>query len=159
MNKEVIGRFIAECRCKKEMTQVELSEKINISSSTISKWENGKSLPEVSIMPKLCEELDITVNELISGERIEDKNYIKKAEDNLLKLKRMAESNNQILHKLKVLIQAMCIVSFIVMTIIGLIAKTEVLYKGILIGTGIIVLIIGICFTLIIEKEIDKKHK
>lgn len=157
MNKEIIGNFIAECRNKKELTQAELSERIKVSNSTISKWEKGKSLPEVSIMPRLCQELDITVNELISGERINDRDYIEKAEANLLNLKKLEESNNQILQKLKIIIQVICIIAFIVMTLIGLIAKAELLYKEILIISGIIVLITGIYFSIKIDKEIGKK--
>lgn len=156
MNKELIGKFIAECRKNKNLTQAQLSEKLSVSNSLISKWENGKSLPEVSLMPKLCKELDITVNELISGETIEDENYIKKAEDNLLILKKMEESNNRILTKLKVLIQVICTIAFIVMTFIGLIAKTELLYRFILIGTGVLALIIEIIYSVKINKEVNK---
>lgn len=155
MNKEKIGKFISECRNNKNISQKALGELIKVSSSTISKWENGKSLPEVSIMPKLCTELDITVNELISGEKIDDKNYIKKAEDNLLYLKELEEKNNKVLQRLKVIIQVICIVIFIVLTLLGLIAQTDTVSKFILIGTGIVVLIIGICFSLVIKKEIN----
>lgn len=155
MNKEKIGKFISECRKNKNISQKELGELIKVSSSSISKWENGKSLPEVSIMPKLCTELDITINELISGEKIDDKNYIKKAEDNLLFLKELEEKNNKVLQRLKTIIQVICIVIFIILTLLGLIAQTELISKFILIGTGIAILIIGICFSIIIKKELN----
>lgn len=157
MNKEVIGNFIGECRAHNNLTQTELGEKINVSKSTISNWENGKSLPEVSIMPKLCEALNITVNELISGERIDDKNYIKKAEANLLKLRKQEEANNRVLSGLKTLIQIICTMAFIIMTAIGFIIKTAAIYRVILILTGGLIFIINICYTVKIDKEINRR--
>lgn len=70
MNQEKIGKFIAKCRANRNMTQIELAEKLNITDRAISKWENGRGLPEPSLMLELCKELDITVNELLSGEKI-----------------------------------------------------------------------------------------
>ena len=70
MNQESIGKFIAACRKEKGLTQVQLSEKLNITNRAVSKWETGKSCPDASIMLELCDILGITVNELLSGERI-----------------------------------------------------------------------------------------
>ena len=67
MNQENIGKFISKERKNKELTQKELADKLNISEKTISKWECGKGLPEVSLMQPLCKELDISVNELLNG--------------------------------------------------------------------------------------------
>ena len=67
MNQENIGKFISKERKNKELTQKELADKLNISEKTISKWECGKGLPEVSLMQALCKELDISVNELLNG--------------------------------------------------------------------------------------------
>ena len=86
MNQEAIGKFISTCRKDKGFTQVQLAEKLNISNRAVSKWETGKSCPDASIMLKLCDILDITVNELLSGERISMENYRKKAEENLIQL-------------------------------------------------------------------------
>ena len=91
MNQEKIGRFIAECRKKNNMTQSQLAEKLNITDRAISKWENGKSMPDSSIMLDLCSELKISVNELLSGEMIGMNNYDKRAEENLLKLNKSNE--------------------------------------------------------------------
>lgn len=88
MNQEAIGKFIAACRKEKNLTQMQLAEKLNITNRTVSKWETGKSCPDVSIMMKLCDILGITVNELLSAERISMENYQKKAEENLMELKR-----------------------------------------------------------------------
>jgi Predicted transcription factor, homolog of eukaryotic MBF1 len=86
MNQEAIGKFISNCRKDKGLTQMQLAEKLNITNRAVSKWETGKSCPDVSIMLELCDILEITVNELLSGERISMENYQKKAEENLIEL-------------------------------------------------------------------------
>ena len=93
MNQVDIGKFIANCRKEKQLTQVELAEKLNITDRAVSKWETGKSMPDSSIMLELCEILGITVNELLSGERLPMENYDKKAEENLIALKQKNEVN------------------------------------------------------------------
>lgn len=84
MNQEKIGKFIASCRKRQNLTQEKLAEKLNISYKTVSKWECGKGLPDVSIMQDLCKILNITLNELFIGEKIADDNYKEVADDNLL---------------------------------------------------------------------------
>ena len=91
MNQESIGKFIAACRKEKGLTQVQLSEKLNITNRAVSKWETGKSCPDASIMLELCDILGITVNELLSGERITMENYQKMAEENLVDLQSKKE--------------------------------------------------------------------
>lgn len=70
MEQEMIGKFISACRKEKGLTQMQLAEKLNITNRAVSKWETGKSMPDVSLMLDLCNILGITVNELLSGERI-----------------------------------------------------------------------------------------
>ena len=89
MDQEKIGKFIAECRKNKNMTQADLAEKLNITDRAISKWETGKGMPDSSIMLELCERLDISVNELLSGKTINADDYNKKAENNLLEFKKL----------------------------------------------------------------------
>lgn len=84
MNQQKIGKFIQERRKVKELTQVELAEKLGVSNRTISKWENGNSLPDYSMFNDLCNELDITINELLSGEKLTKDNYQKKLEENFV---------------------------------------------------------------------------
>ena len=79
MNLEKIGKFISECRKEKGLTQEQLAERLFISNRAISKWERGICLPDASTMLPLCKILGISVNELLSGEMINDKNYDKKA--------------------------------------------------------------------------------
>ncbi len=80
------GRFIKLLRTEKQLTQREIAEKLNISEKTVSKWETGNGLPEVSLMLPLCEILEISVNELLSGERLDTEKYYEKAEENILTL-------------------------------------------------------------------------
>ncbi len=91
MEQVKVGKFIAKCRKNKNMTQAELAEKLNITDRAISKWETGKGMPDSSIMLELCNELDITVNELLSGEVIKMETYNQKAEENLLEMKKQIE--------------------------------------------------------------------
>lgn len=93
MNQEEIGRFIAKCRKGKNLTQAQLAEKLNITDRAVSKWETGKSMPDSSIMLEVCEILGVTVNELLSGEKIDMENLEKKADENLIALKRKDENN------------------------------------------------------------------
>ena len=89
MDQIKIGRFIAECRKKNNLTQMQLAEKLNITDRVISKWENGRSMPDSSIMLELCKELKITVNALLSGEMIKVDEYKKTTEELLLEMSKM----------------------------------------------------------------------
>lgn len=93
MNQTEIGKFIAKCRKEKKLTQAQVAEKLNITDRAVSKWETGKSMPDSSIMLELCKILGITVNELLSGEEIDMESYEKKADENLIALKRKDENN------------------------------------------------------------------
>lgn len=84
MDQSKIGKFIAECRKDNKLTQEQLAEKLGVTSKSISRWENGKTMPDLSLMRPLCDILDITMNELISGERIDKKEYQKKSEENII---------------------------------------------------------------------------
>ena len=93
MNQIDTGRFIASCRKEKGLTQAQLAEKLNITDRAVSKWETGKCMPDSSIMLELCNILDVTVNELLSGERIEMNNYEEKVNENLIEFKKKDENN------------------------------------------------------------------
>ena len=102
MDQIKIGEFIASCRKDQGMTQAVLAEKLGISDRAVSKWETGKSLPDAGIMLKLCELLNINVNELLSGEKIMTEAYNKKAEENLLAMRQeVVEKNRQLRKKLQ----------------------------------------------------------
>ncbi len=135
MNQTEIGIFIARCRKEQKLTQAQLAEKLNITDRAVSKWETGKSMPDSSIMLDLCAILGITVNELLSGEKIEMKPYEKsksasqinftssapqtrtngeisyytqKAEENLLALKQQEENSLSKNRILAILFSAAC---------------------------------------------------
>lgn len=89
------GKFIAEARRAQNLTQRQLADKLAISDKTVSKWECGKGLPEVSLMLPLCEILQIGVNDLLSGEKLAEENYRKKAEENLMNLMQENAENKE----------------------------------------------------------------
>ena len=95
MDQVKIGKFISDARKAKGYTQKQLSELLGISDKTISKWECGNGFPEASLLLPLCNELEITVNELLTGERISQQNYKKKAEENMVNMIREKEENKQ----------------------------------------------------------------
>ena len=95
MDQVKIGKFISNERKAKGYTQKQLSELLAISDKTISKWECGNGFPEASLLLPLCNELEITVNELLTGERISQQNYKKKAEENMVNMIREKEENKQ----------------------------------------------------------------
>ena len=95
MNQIKIGRFIAECRKKANLTQMQLAEKLGITDKAISKWERGMAMPDTSIMLELCDILSISVNELISGEKIDMENNNRKNEQLLLDMAKELEKKNK----------------------------------------------------------------
>ena len=84
MNPIKIGQFIASLRKEQNMTQLELASKIGVTDRAISKWENGRGLPDISLIIPLCEALSISVNELLCGERIVTEDITKKSEENII---------------------------------------------------------------------------
>ena len=95
MDQIKIGRFITKVRKEKNLTQRQLADILSISDKTISKWECGKGLPEVSLMFPLCDVLEITVNDLLTGERVSEVDYQKKAEENMMNLMKENEENKK----------------------------------------------------------------
>lgn len=75
MNQEKIGKYIATCRKKNKLTQEQLAEKLGVSSKSVSRWENGKTMPDVSLFQQLCKELNITINDLLSGETMNENKF------------------------------------------------------------------------------------
>ena len=95
MDQLKIGKFIAECRKQKSLTQMQLSEKLGITDKAISKWERGIAMPDTSIMLELCEILGISVNELLNGEKIIMENNDNKKEQLLLDMAKEIEQKNK----------------------------------------------------------------
>lgn len=75
-----VGVFIAQCRKEHNWTQKELGEKLGVTDKAVSKWENGRSFPDITLLESICETFDITVSELLSGKKIEPEDYKKETE-------------------------------------------------------------------------------
>ena len=95
MDQLKIGKFIAECRKKANLTQMQLAEKLSITDKAVSKWERGVAMPDTSIMLELCDILGISVNELLSGEKISMENNNQKNEQLLLDMAKELEKKNK----------------------------------------------------------------
>lgn len=113
MNQEHIGKFIAKCRKEQSLTQEELADKLNITYKAVSKWECGKSLPDASIMLDLCNILKISVNDLLSGEKVGNDKYVNNAEENLIILTKQIEKRKNILKNIQKLLLLFAIVLFV----------------------------------------------
>lgn len=122
MNYKKIGQFIANCRKDKNMTQLDLAQKLFISDRTVSRWESGRGMPDTSLIIKLCKELDISVNELLTGEKIKKENYINEAEKNLLYLQEEKKKADRRLLNIEVAIGVTSVIVYLVMIIIAIFA-------------------------------------
>lgn len=110
MNCEKIGKFILERRKYKKLTQEQLAEKLGISDRAVSKWERGINLPDASVMISLCNILDITVNELLTGEIIKKEDYMNKAEEKLVEMKHSEEKIERKLYIFQNILTTLCVV-------------------------------------------------
>ena len=163
MDQIKIGKFIAECRKKNNLTQMQLAEKLNITDRAISKCENGKGMPDSSIMLDLCKELKISVNELLSGEMIEMKNYDESVEKNLLEMVKQKEENDKRMLRMEILMGVLSILPLLISTAIVSIVPMEEWLGSVIVGTSLIPLLIATPFALKIEQtagyyECDKCH-
>lgn len=152
MGQAKTGKFIAECRKNKNMTQAELAEKLNITDRAVSKWETGKGMPDSSIMLDLCNELQISVNELLSGEKIEMNDYNEKYEQNLLEIKRQKEEADKSLLTMEIVIGVLSSVLLLVLVFTTSFATMTDWLRILLIITGIVLFIAGILFAIRIEQ-------
>ena len=109
MDQVKIGNFIKLKRKEEKITQSELAEKLNITDRAISKWENGICMPDSGTIPKLCEILNITINDLFSGKIVDMKNYDESVEKNLLDMVKQKEANDKRMLHLEILIGILCI--------------------------------------------------
>ena len=152
MDQMKIGRFIAESRKKKNLTQMQLAEKLNITDRAVSKWENGRSLPDSSIMLELCSLLDITVNDLLSGEVIDVKDYNKEIENRLLEMVKQKEEQDKHLLSLEWVIGILSVIVLFVPIIIASFLPMEDWQRTVLVFSGFVPCFIGFAFALKIEQ-------
>ena len=148
-----IGKFIADSRKEKKITQEELASKLYITDRAVSKWERGLSLPDADKMLELCNILDINVNELLNGEKIDMKDYEKKNEELLLELAKQDEIKNK-----KLMTSMWTILITSVIFYIGIIIlAVNTLEEGILLGAIILISTIVLIITgfIALKFEVD----
>ena len=152
MDQIKIGKFIADERKRKGYTQKQLSEKLEISDKTISKWERGNGFPEVSLLLPLCNELEITVNELLSGERVSEEDYRKKAEENMVNLVREAqESKKKII--LSAIVAGLTIIAALPLFMISGLLEMENWLRVTIIIIGCVVVFGGIAVACVLDRD------
>ena len=152
MDQIKIGKFISKCRKEKNLTQMQLAEKLGITDRAISKWETGKSLPDSSIMLELCEMLGITVNDLLSGEVVTMSNYNEKLENNLISMIKEKEKADKQLLSMEIFIGVL--VSLILFSLVFVAAFVQMAdwLRIVLIAVGFVVFLIGIVYAVKIEQ-------
>ena len=117
MDQEKIGKFIAKCRKAKKITQSELAEQLGVTNRSVSNWENGKNMPDLSLFKPLCEILEITINELLSGEKLKKEEYQEKFEENFISVLSNVNEKNTKLKKILILLPLIFILIITLLTL------------------------------------------
>lgn len=152
MEQVKIGKFIQEMRKEQSLTQREMAEKLNISDKTVSKWETGNGLPEVGLMLPLCKLLNISVNELLSGERLDEKQYYKKAEENIMDiLKEKAETKKKII--MSVLICLIAMLAGFTLILIAALLDMQIWLRVLLIVIAVIVMVVAASIAIVLDRD------
>lgn len=154
MDLSKIGKFIAEQRKKQGMTQAELAEKLYITDRAVSKWETGKSMPDSSIMLDLCKTLNISVNDLLSGEVVTKMdNYNEKLEQNLLEMIKEKEKADRRLLTLEWVIGILSILVLLIpIMIASYVPNLEDWQRIIIVFSGVIPCFVGFFSAVKIEQ-------
>ena len=152
MDQEKIGKFIQEKRKEKKLTQSDLAEKLNITDRAISKWENGNCLPDAGTMPELCKILNISINDLFSGEIVDMKDNEKKLEENLLEMTKIKEEKDKQLLALEYVIGYTASITFLILIFIASFIEMETWLRIILIAMGLIIFAFGVGYAVKIEQ-------
>ena len=152
MDYNKIGNFISSERKKRKLTQARLAEKLYVSEKTISKWENANGVPDTNSLLKLSEIFEISINELLNGERISQDNYINKAEEKLLELQIKNTEKDKILLSMEIVIGVLSILILLSLTFVASFLQMQTWLRISLIIFSFIVAIIGILFALKIEQ-------
>lgn len=144
--------IIFELRTRKGLSQDELAEKVMVTRQAVSRWENGNGFPEVSLLLPLCNELEITVNELLSGERVSEEDYRKKAEENMVNLVREAqESKKKII--LSVMVAGLTIIAAVPLFLLSGLLAMEIWTRILLIVIGVVVIFGGVAIACVLDRE------
>ena len=143
-----IGQFIAESRKKKNLTQIQLAEELNITDRAISKWECGRALPDSSIMLQLCELLEISVNELLTGEKLEMEKYNKQVELNLIEMVKQKEASDKRLLNMEIVLGVSGTILFLAAILLGAFLDLQIWARIVIIISAFILLLL-MCFFLV----------
>lgn len=153
MDQIKIGKFIQQRRKDKKITQSKLAEKLNVTDRAISKWENGNCLPDVSNISELCKILDISINDLFSGEIVDMRDNEKILEQNLLEVVRQKEESDKRLLAMEIVIGVLISAIFFTLIFIASFVEMKDWLRILLIVIGFISFIIMISFAIRIEQK------
>lgn len=150
MDQVKIGKFIQQMRKEHRLTQLQLAEALHISNKTVSKWETGNGLPDISLMMPLCDTLGISVNELLSGEKLSESEYKLQAEEHLIDLVKEKEEN-----KLKLflagIIAAVTILAGSTLIVVSDYFELAPLFQILLLAIGLVVIVNGITVAAVLD--------
>ncbi len=152
MDQIKIGRFIAERRKLRNLTQTQLAEKLGITDRAISKWETGKGMPDSSLMLDLCAELQISVNELLCGEVIEMTNYNENAEQKLLEMVKEREQKDKQLLRIEIFVGILVSIILLACVFVASFVRMDAFWRIVLMTAGFIPFVIGIGYAIWIEQ-------
>ena len=152
MDQVKIGKFIADCRKKNNMTQMQLAERLGITDRAVSKWENGKAMPDSSIMLALCDALKISVNDLLSGEVVTMNDYNEKMEKNLIELTKQKEEADKRLLFLEILVGVICVAVLLGLVGVASFLQMEEWLRVTLILIGLVPFLVALPFLIKIEQ-------
>ena len=147
-----IGKFISVERKAKNLTQSKLAEKLFVSEKTVSKWENGKGIPDTNILPQLCNIFGISINELLNGERISSDNYTNKAETALLDMQVLREQKDRMLLSMEIVIGVLSIIILLLFVFVASLLPMKDWLRIVLVVSGVLIALIGVGFALRIEQ-------
>ena len=152
MDQIKIGKFIAEKRKEQGLTQMQLAEKLSITDRAVSKWENGKAMPDSGIMLALCDALSISVNDLLHGEVVTVDNYNKETEKILLEMVKQKEEADKKLLSLEILIGTFSVIILVGFCFVAAYFQMEDWLRIVFIVLGFVIGFVGIMFALRIEQ-------
>ena len=152
MDQIKIGRFIAERRKLAGLTQMQLSEKLGVTDRAVSKWENGRAMPDTSIMLELCDALNISVNDLLLGEVTSMENYNEKNEKLLLEITKEKEEADKRLLAMEWVIGGLSVFILLAACVIGAYVPAKEWVRIVIIAVGFLASFVGLSFAMKIEQ-------
>ena len=155
MDLKQTGKFIQEMRKKKNLTQVQLAIKLGVSEKTVSKWECGNGFPDTTLMLPLCKVLEITANELLSAKCLSsEKEYVEKAENNIMLLKSQQEKNYKISLWVELVLIWLSVTVMLGSVIVASYVDMSTIWRVLLIIFGVLNMSVGFVVSMIIETKV-----